>query len=86
MHLNMAYIASIGKLYGDGGLLSMLVDSDVYAPATARRMLEGKQVSRGNRGMKLMLEALYRLIKKRFGRGCINVIRQILEEMTWINL
>ena len=36
----------------------MLVDSDVYAPATARLMLEGKQVSRGNRGMKLMLEAL----------------------------
>ena len=36
-------IASIGKLYGDGGVLSMLVDSDVYAPATARLMLEGKQ-------------------------------------------
>ena len=32
MPLNMAYIASIGKLFGDGGLLSMLVDSDVYAP------------------------------------------------------
>ncbi len=61
MHLNMAYIASIGKLYGDGGLLSMLVDSDVYAPAAARLMLEGKQVSRGNRGMELMLKALYRL-------------------------
>ena len=85
MHLYMAYIASIGKLYGDGGLLSMLVDSDVYAPATARLMIEGKQVSRGNRGMKLMPEALYRL-KKRFGRGCNNVIRQILEEMTWIHL
>ncbi len=53
-------IASIGKLYGDGGVLSMLVDSDVYAPATARLMLEGKQVSRGNRGMKVMLEALHR--------------------------
>ena len=47
----MAYIASIGKLYGYGGLLSMLVDSDVYAPATARLMLEGKHVSRGNSGM-----------------------------------
>ena len=50
MLLNMAYIASIWKLYGNGGLLSMLVDSDVYAPATARLMLEGKQVSRGSRG------------------------------------
>ena len=52
MHLNMAYMTSIGKLYRDGGLLSMLVDSDVYAPATARLMLEGKQVLRGNRGKK----------------------------------
>ena len=59
MHLNMAYMASIGKLYGAGGLQSMLVDSEEYAPATARLMLEGKQVSRGNRGMKLILEALY---------------------------
>ena len=66
MHLNMAYIASIGKIYGDGGLLSMLVDSDVYTPATARLMLEGKQVSRGNRGMKLMLEALHRLYQEAF--------------------
>ena len=64
MHLYMAYIASIGKLYGDGGLLSMLVDSDVYASATATLMIEGKQVSRGNRGMQLMLEALYRLYQK----------------------
>ena len=58
MHLTMAYVASIGKLYGDGDLLSMLVDSDVYATATARLILEGKQVSRGNRSMKLVLEAL----------------------------
>ena len=46
MHLNMAFIASIGKLYGDGGLLSMLVDSDVYAPATARRMLSVAAIQR----------------------------------------
>ena len=46
MHLNMAHMESIGKLYGYGGLLLMLVASDVYAPATARLMLEGKQVSR----------------------------------------
>ena len=62
----MAYIASIGKLYGDGGLLSMLVDSDVYAPATAILMLEGKKVSRENSGMKLMLEALHRLYQEAF--------------------
>ena len=66
MHLNIAYIASIGKLYGDGGLLSMLVDSDEYAPATSRLVFEGKPVSRGNRGMKLMLEAMYRLYQEAF--------------------
>ena len=66
MYLNMAYISSIRKLYGYGGLLSMLVDSDVYAPPTARLMLEGKEVSRGNRSMKLMLEALYRLYQEAF--------------------
>ena len=68
MHFNMAYMASIGKLYGDGGLLSILVNSDVYAPVTAILMLEGKQVSRGNRlrGMKLMLDTLYRLYQEAF--------------------
>jgi len=44
----------------------MLVDSDVYAPATAQLMLQGKQVSRGIRGMKLVLEALYRLYQETF--------------------
>ena len=65
MHLTMAYVVSIRKLYGDGSLLSMLVDWDVYASATARLMLEGKQVSRGN-SMKLVLEALYRLYQAAF--------------------
>ena len=36
-------LASIGKLYGDGGNMSILVDSDVYAPASARLRLEWKQ-------------------------------------------
>jgi len=66
MHLTMSFVASIGKLYGDGGLLSMLVDSDVYAPTTAKLVLQGKQVSRGNRAMKLVLEALYRLHQEAF--------------------
>lgn len=66
MHLTMSFVASIGKLYGDGGLLSILVDSDVYAPATAKLMLQGKQVSRGNRALKLALEALYRLYQESF--------------------
>ena len=61
MHLIMSFLASLGKFYGDGGLLSMLVDSHVYAEATARQMLQGKQYARGIRGIKIVLEALSRL-------------------------
>lgn len=66
LHLTMAFIISIGKLYGDDGLLSMLVDSDVYAPATARLLIEGKHVARGIRGLKLVQDALYRLYYSSF--------------------
>lgn len=58
MHLLMSFIASIGKLFGDGGLLQLLTATDVYADATARQMLQGKQLNRAVRGIKLVLEAL----------------------------
>ena len=58
MHLNMAYLASIGKIYGDGGLHNILTSSEVYATATANQMLQGKQYSRGIRGVRLVHEAL----------------------------
>ena len=60
MHFNMAFLASLGHIYGDAGLLALLSDSDVYAQATARQMLQGKQYARGVRGIKLVLEALFR--------------------------
>ncbi len=47
MHITMAYLASIGKLYGDGGLFDILTESDVYAEGTARQLLQGKQLARG---------------------------------------
>jgi hypothetical protein len=55
----MAIVASIGKLFSDGGLLSLLTESNVYAEATARQMLEGKQIARDVRGIKLVMDALY---------------------------
>ena len=58
MHLTMAYLASIGKLYGDGGLLSLLTQSDVYAHAICRQILQGKHFARGVRAMKLAQEAM----------------------------
>ena len=61
MHLAMAFIGSIGTLFGDGGLSQMLSGSDVYADATVGMMLQGKQYSRGLRGIKLVHEALLHL-------------------------
>lgn len=66
IHLVMVYVASIGELYGDGGVFFLLVDFDVYAPTTGRLMLQGEQVSRGKRGMKLVLEALYEMYDEAF--------------------
>ena len=61
MHLTMTFMARVGRLYGDGGLLSILSDLAVYAEATARQMLQGKQYSRGVRGLKPTHDTLTRL-------------------------
>jgi len=47
MHLTMAFLASIGKIFRDGGLHNILTSSDVDAAATANQMLQGKQYACG---------------------------------------
>ena len=42
-HTLSCFIAAIGKLWGDGGLRDLFVDSNVYASTTADLMLAGKQ-------------------------------------------
>ena len=42
MHLNMAFIAAIGKLFSDGGLMDILMSSAVFAVSSAVQMLQGK--------------------------------------------
>ena len=64
MHLNIAFIAAIGKLFGDGGLWGLLTGTGIYAEATARQMLQGKQYDRGVRGIRLVTEALLHLRNK----------------------
>ena len=64
MHLNMRFIASIGKLYGDGGLWGLLTGTGICAEATARQMPKGKQYDRGVRGIRLVTEALSHLRNK----------------------
>ena len=58
MHLIMAFRASIGKIFGDGGLQNILTSSDVYAAATVNQMLQGKQYARAIRSVRLAHEAL----------------------------
>ena len=58
MHLIIAFMASIGKIFGDGGLQNSLTSSDVYAAATVNQMLQGKQYARAIRGVRLAHEAL----------------------------
>ena len=61
MHLTMAFIASIGKLFSHGGLHNMLTVSEVYADASVSLMLQGKQYARGKRGFRSVHEALFYL-------------------------
>ena len=44
------FIFVLGKLWADGGLRDMLVDSGVYAGNTVEQMLKGKQFSRAVMG------------------------------------
>lgn len=62
MHLAMTFVASIGKLYGDGGLLDILTSSGTYATASAILMLQGKHYARGVRALKLVNEAMMHLL------------------------
>ncbi|KAG1676656.1 hypothetical protein GQR58_014151 [Nymphon striatum] len=55
----MAFLASIGKLFGDGGLYNLLTESNVYATSTVTQMFLGKQYSRGMRGIRLVHEGMY---------------------------
>ena len=57
-HTLSCYIATIGKLWGDGGLKDLLVDSSVYAAGTVDQMLNGKEFNRATRAFVLAYEAL----------------------------
>ncbi|CAG2197605.1 unnamed protein product [Mytilus edulis] len=60
-HTVACFIASIGKLWGDGGLSDLLVDSGVYAGCTVEQMLSGKQFNRAVRALTLTYEAMMSL-------------------------
>ena len=58
MHLNMAFIAAIGKLFSGGGLMDILTSSAVFAVSSAVQMLQGKHYARTVRGLKIAYEAM----------------------------
>jgi hypothetical protein len=66
-HTLSCFITSIGKLWGDGGLADLLVDSGVYAACTVEQMLSGKQFNRAVRGLTLNTAApLYKTFQHTF--------------------
>ena len=70
VHGLSCFIASIGKLWGDGGIRDLLVDPGVYAAATVDQMICGKQFNRAFRGLTLCYEALKSLWICSFFKWC----------------
>ena len=64
------FLSSIGKLWADGSLRDLLVDSGVYAGNTAELMLVGKEFNRDVRGFTLVFEVLHVLFIAAFIHWC----------------
>jgi hypothetical protein len=60
-HTLSCFITSVCKLWGDGGLADLLVDSGVCAACTVEQMFSGKQFNRVVRGLTLTYKAVMSL-------------------------
>jgi hypothetical protein len=60
-HTLSCFITSVCKLWGDGGLADLLVDSGVCAACTVEQMFSGKQFNRAVRGLTLTYKAVMSL-------------------------
>ena len=60
-HTSMTFMSVIGKRFADAGLLELLVNSCIVAPASAAAVLDGKHYNRSIRAHKLIVEALLRV-------------------------
>lgn len=87
-HALCTMIACIGKLWGDGGLLAILVDSGVYAHNSAEHMLEGKQFHRSVRALIIVYEALMKIMLKNLYQDLENnkVFRELFDKLKTFNI
>ena len=76
----MSVFAGIVHLYGDAGLLRLLHESGVYAPATAQQILLGRDFDRALRALKLVHEVLG-IFFHQFRKWCILQERTIPSEV-----
>ena len=61
-----AFMAAVGKLWGDAGLTDLLVNSGVFGPCTVAQILQGKQFNRGVRAITLVFEVFAEMFLENF--------------------
>ena len=61
-HTCMAFLATIGKRFRDGGLQDILIDSNLVAEGSLNGVFSGHHYNRSVRVMKVLYEAFYRLL------------------------
>ena len=58
----MCFLGVIGKRFQDGGLRDILIESNIVAEGSINGVLSGKHYNRSIRSMKIIYEAIYRLV------------------------
>ena len=67
-HTLMMYLGIFGKRFADGGLRDLLIQSEVIAEGSVDRALKGKMYNRSVRNVKLVYEALSRMLLNKFNK------------------
>ena len=65
-HVIMCFLGVIGKRFQDGGLRDILIESNIVAEGSIHGVLSGKHYNRSIRSMKIVYEAIYRLVIAEF--------------------
>lgn len=67
-HTACIFLGIIGTRFADAGLEDLLIESEVVAQGSIASVLEGKHYNRAMRAHKIVMEALWRLQWKSFGK------------------